>query len=153
MPAEVFDMWMLPAIESLGWKFTVVPDSVAATNWDGFFGSRPPTFWAKANWRFLEFPLHAHLLNSADQARIGWIIEFAVQGKQTKAANLKNCKERFWAFAAYIKEHGKLPLPIIATISRGVIEIVDGFHRLAALFFLERAAGFRLPIWAPVSPR
>ncbi len=81
--------------------------------------------------------------------RIRTIIRFNT-ADETAAANLKRTNERFRAGAAFIRSSGKLPAPVVGVLSNRGLLILDGYHRLAALFYLDKAEGFDLPIWLAI---
>jgi hypothetical protein len=80
--------------------------------------------------------------------RMKEIIQHCAFGIQSATSNIENSRERFLKCVDYIKQHQKIPLPVIATIDplEG-IDIVDGHHRMAAALYLNVPRNFWFQIW------
>jgi ParB-like nuclease domain len=150
MPPEVFDLWIVPGIDSHGWPFSSVNDSVIGTAWDSFFIGRPLSFWANVEWRLLSLPMNESVYHPETALRVRWIFGNCALGEQTPTANLQDTKKRFWTAASFIQVNGKLPSPIVGITTKEGFEIVDGHHRLAALVFLRFPNTFSLPAWIAI---
>jgi len=153
MPPAVFDLWIVPGIESHGWQFTSVFQSVNGTEWDGFFADRPLAWWASADWELSQYQLRRELLRFESKRRIDWIIDNNTKGIETPTANLRNTKERFRALEDFIRANGVLPNPAVGFWFGSQIYVVDGHHRLAALFHVGFKQDFMLAVWIASLPK
>jgi ParB-like nuclease domain len=146
MPSEVFDHWVLPGVEFHGWPFTSTSQSVEETRWNGFFGPKPLDFWVNARWEHVSIPVSTQTFHPETQARIIAIIGTA-HGFQTPMANLRDSKERFWACASLIREHGAIQSPLVVIRTQYGLYLLDGHHRLAAFVYLEFIGTAPIPAW------
>jgi hypothetical protein len=151
MPPEVFDLWIVPGLEFYRWQFTSPSQSVEDTEWKGFFGFQPLSFWANAHWGHVLIPASNRTFHPRTRKRIIAIIGTA-EGYQTPMADVRDSKNRFWACASFIRKHGTIPFPIVATPTQEGLDLVDGHHRLAAFVHLGFAAKGSIPAWLALAP-
>jgi hypothetical protein len=147
MPKEVFDLWIRPHIPAYGWPFASVKQPLDGTKWKRFFAGGNLEYWATVKWQLTSIGLSKLLLDINTVARIEAVIGFAVFDQKTATSNIENTKTRFWNCVNHILQFGLIRDPVIGVMQSQCLVIVDGHHRLAALSFLNRAKGFRLPIW------
>jgi hypothetical protein len=102
----------------------------------------PGQQWSRLDVEFtrIEFGL-------ASREAIQSIIRHCVHGVSTGTANLPNTKERFRAYAEFVRVHQTIPKPIAVMSRNQKIEVIDGNHRIAALLHVGLPKGYRLPIW------
>lgn len=147
MPPEVFDAWILPQIVDWGWPFRTLNDSVLGTKWDSYFCDLPFKYWAALGWYLRYIKPSQKFLHAETIARIHEV-GGAAFGYKTKTAHLENTRERFWASATFIQDHGDFPPPpIIGDLFQNKLRIIDGHHRLAALFHVGMPDEFRTEAW------
>src|SRR5258707_6309855 len=101
MPSEVFDLWICPLIDSDGWPFSSVNDSLIGTEWDRFFIGRPLSFWATVEWRLLSLPMDESAYHPETVTRVRWIVDNCAFGQQTPTANVQNTEKRFRTAATF----------------------------------------------------
>ncbi len=151
MPQEVFDLWIAPQLEAYGWAFTSDECSLKGTSWQDFFASRSLREWAVLEWRLVQVRLSRQIFHPDTSWRIDGIIGHCVYGLNTDMANLDDTKERFRRCADFIRENGRLPAPVIGVPDFRGLELVDGHHRIAALFYVGIPTGFQIPVWVGIS--
>jgi hypothetical protein len=149
MPDEVFDIWLRPEIDRVGWPFsgeeTVVPD----TTWAKYLRNHGPAFWRGVLWNRVAqdiegIPLEQRAKNIANQ-----LAGFARQFSETGFApptRVPDSVEKVLALAAVTNTSGKVPKPLIFFIQDGEWWLMDGHHRLAAMYMLKKH-GFQLDAW------
>jgi len=147
MPDEVFEMWLAPFIQQIGWSFTKITDDLSGTRWNTLLRDIPLDVWNQLIWSRIDVEFTKIEFAVFNKLAIEDIIGHCVHGRSTATANLPNTKERFRACAEFIRVHKTIPKPI-AVMSRGKkIEVIDGNHRIAALLHVGLPKGYRLPIW------
>jgi hypothetical protein len=150
MPDAVFDAWIAPEIPHYGWPFTKNQKSPQGTRWKDFFGGYELDFWGSCEWGLKNLELTPFTFDPDSVDRAQWIVDFVTKGIQTRTANLVNTKQRFWACASYLREHRRIPLPVIGLLGASSIHLFDGHHRLASLIHLGAAGGSFIPAWIAV---
>jgi hypothetical protein len=147
MPDEVFEMWLAPFIQQIGWPFTKITDDLAGTRWSILLGDISLHVWNQLIWSRIDGEFTKIEFSLASREAVQSIIRHCVHGVSTGTANLPNTKERFKACAEFVRVHKTIPKPI-AVISRNQkIEVIDGIHRIVALLHVGLPKGYRLPIW------
>lgn len=103
--------------------------------------------WAAFDFRLHELPYHALVFEDMTDWRINGILRHCSLGLQTEQANIHDTVNRFMACTEFIRLNGSLPRPVIGFPKDGLLEIIDGHHRLAALRFVRVAPIFKIQIW------
>lgn len=150
MPDEVFNNWLLPHIQLYGWPFKTPSDNFSDHNWPNCFSIHHTLKqWTECEWELTNIIVDSINLHDRTLKIIGEITINAVEGIQTSATDQIGIggKERFWACAAFYREHGTLPSPIVFYKFSNYIRILDGFHRLAAIFHIGVPYDFKIPAW------
>lgn len=147
MPDEVFEMWLEPIAEHYGWPFKNGNDRIEETKWFNVFGGFSLNTWVTAIWKREEINLTTTPLNYVTRIRISSIINRCVEGLPTLTAGVADSEERFRACAEFIMVNGNIPKPIIVLFRNGEAEIIDGNHRIAALFHVGPPNGYVVPAW------
>ena len=141
MPKEVFEAWIEPHLGANGFPLT-------APTWNKFFCNLPIRYWAALEWDLQQVEPRQDIFDRQTILRIGWIIGNAAFGLNTPTADIENTRKRFWAAAAFVRRNRRLPgLPIVGDLFSTKIRIVDGHHRLAALFHIGVPAGVNMAVW------
>lgn len=141
MPQAVFDAWIQPEIDAVGWPFPSWTD-----NWAAFFCDLPLSYWAALEWTLYDAPISQQILHNDTLIRIDRVRITATT--HARLTNVQNSSERFWASTKFIRQHRQLPgSPLIADSFQNRLRVVDGHHRLAALFHIGVPIGFETPAW------
>jgi hypothetical protein len=150
MPDEVFDLWLRPEIERNGWPFSGEETVVADPAWAKYLRNHSPAFWRGVVWnRVLQniewIPIEQRAKNVANQLA-GFTRQFSETGFAPPTL-VPNSVEKVIALAAVTNTSGKIPKPLIFLIQGGEWWLMDGHHRLAALFTLENYENFQIDAW------
>ena len=142
MPSVVFDIWLDPLIRADGWPFIsefAMPSGVWAQYFDGHsIQSIKNLLWE----RLPVFPM-LHSFCPESRNIIQWIIQQHIHGVSTPVARIKKGKggQSFFRSRDFIERTGRLHTPVVLIKETFGYKIMDGNHRIAALFSLSR------PIW------
>jgi hypothetical protein len=147
MPDEVFEMWLAPFIQQIGWPFTEITDDLSGTRWSTLLRDIPLDVWNQLIWSRVDVEFSKIDFAAFNRLAFEDIIGHCVHGRSTAAANLPNTKERFRTCAEFIRVHQTIPKPIAVMSRNNKIEVIDGIHRIAALLHVGLPKGYRLPIW------
>jgi hypothetical protein len=150
MPDEVFDMWLSPFIEEIGWPFKSDTETTKGTRWENLFGiDRSLRDWAACSWMLIDIDTSRFKISTSSQFTLHALIQSANGCKPAEMVNLSNTEQRFRACAEFIVESGRIPAPIIAVFSGDEFDIIDGNHRIAALAHIGVPKGYKIPAWVP----
>jgi hypothetical protein len=148
MPDEVFKSWLEPIAIEYGWPFNSPSDHIDETNkWSSALGRRSLIFWVSALWEFKKINLAMTPLCNISCVRIRGIINFCEHGIPTLTAGVAGTVERFRACADYIRLNGGIPSPIVVMLRDDRLEIIDGYHRIAALIHVAPLGCNIVPAW------
>ena len=147
MPDEVFDIWLAPFISQIGWPFKATSDDIGESNWKYLLGNVPLSVWFSGSWKRVSIDITTAPIAPMSILMADEIISHCTTGAQTMTANIKNTKERFRACTDFVQTNGTIPVPFIAAIRNGCLEIFDGNHRLAALRYVKSTQIKWVPCW------
>jgi hypothetical protein len=152
MPEEVFNMWLAPFVEKIGWPFSDLTSDLSGTRWEILLGHIPLSDWYQSLWLRYDVDWDRIKLNFFTKVTITAVLQHCANGRATGTETIENTKERFWSCVQFIEVHQEIPKPIIALLRNNEIEVVDGNHRIAALLHVGIPAGYRIPMWVPSIP-
>lgn len=152
MPAELRDMWLGPIAEEYGWPFQSLDDSTQGTRWRYVLPKMTLREVSELVWVLERIDLATKPFTPGSLDAVKGLIQQHVLGLDTLYANLANTQERFRACASFIREHGDLPAPIAVIDTGAAYDLLDGNHRLAALFHVGLPPGFQAPAWVARKP-
>lgn len=151
MPDEVFELYIAPLIQDLGWHYTAATAIVSKGWYEAFDNSQLNAIvelqWERLDTYFSSLTFHP---NSAD--RLNWILQAHIDGRVTPCSNVKNGKQRLESSLAYIRRSRRLPNPVVFMKSYQGFRILDGNHRLAAALEVSRTINTRVPYWLGSKP-
>jgi len=148
MPDEVFDNWLAPIINDHGWPFTSINDDLFSSDWIFKIGNKfSLKQWFECEWELTDIPLDNANFKHYTLKIISEIIVNAVNGIPTETTDLIGGDERFRACASFYREYGKIPWPIVIYKFSNFVRVLDGFHRLAAIFHVGYPHDFKVPAW------
>lgn len=132
MPSDVFDIWMVPFIESRGWPFISV-FTPASGPWAHNLCGYSLNFISKLNWKLQQLPGDLTGFRPILPKRIKALARQYTTGIRTLNVSVINGPARFRRALVYIQRHGTIPKPVIVINRRSHLDLMDGNHRLAAL--------------------
>lgn len=104
---------------------------------DGGYISAPISLqqFRDLRWNRSSFLLHKYILHPDSYCDIQLLIRNHVKGIKThRVRNVQNSKKRFRWHMEYIQRAGCLFAPIIMVVTFDGLRILDGTHRISALF-------------------
>lgn len=150
MPDAVFDSWLAPFIEQIGWPFENLDADMSASRWKYLLGLIPLSDWHSFTWSLVKINIAAVKIDPYSQWAYQSIIDHCTTGALTEiTANLQNTKERFEACKEYVLTSGTIPAPIVGAFRNNMLEVMDGNHRLAALFHVGVTDPCWITAWVP----
>ena len=149
MPDVVFNLWLVPLAEKKGWPFVEPTDDTSNTTWHDALGGLPLKTWVDVEWSMIEIEPKIELFNPYGQLILRLMIDSLAQPVLQVRLKLESTEERLALCAEYIRQHGCLPAPIIVMRRNGWLDLVDGSHRMAALFHVGCPPQYRVPAWIP----
>lgn len=150
MPDELFNMWIKPEIESRGWPFGGDEAIVSDPAWAKYLRNLGPHFWRGVRWRrvsqaFITVPLEERAKNIGRMlAEVGR--EFQETGI-AKSTLVKNSPQKVAALAEVTSSCGQLPKPLVCLVQGQEWWLMDGHHRLGALFMLGDQNSIPFDCW------
>ena len=150
MPDELFQMWIEPEIESHGWPFHGDEITVTDPSWSKYLRDLGPQFWSQVHWKrvnaaFVEGQIEERAIKVASLlAEVGRRFLETGVAEQTL---VKDSPQKVAAIAAAIEANGKLPNPLVFLERSDGWWLMDGHHRLGALFMLGKQRTIPLDCW------
>jgi hypothetical protein len=150
MPSEVFEQFIQPQLKFDIDSLSVLETFITAPNWAKYFRHKSLSFWVNVEWvklsvRYKEslidpkaVALARQLMNDFGESSIG---ETAIR------ANVQDSKARFEACASFMQSMRKFPKPLICLDTGDFWDLLDGYHRLAALQSIEEHDDFIFDVY------
>ena len=153
LPEELFVHWLDEYIDQRGWPPSEEPSSPPREQWRGLLLNRTLAFWQGVRWQEQELDFNVHVLELGHASRL---LELREEAKSEHPIQGFPCdsKERFAFHLQHYRTHGEF-IGKVALLRNadGELEILDGFHRLAAFVeYQSRLQGVasptaRLRVW------
>lgn len=148
MPEEVFNLYFRPLIDDKGWPFSSISDSAINTIWDQYFDHMTLCQINDFRWHRDRLLINENILYPASNSLINMIILDNVFDYDTPIRRqVSDSKIKFWGLIEYIKRTGVFPAPVVLVRTDGLFRILDGNHRIAALFALGLNNDFPCDAW------
>jgi hypothetical protein len=150
MPDELFDMWIKPEIESRGWPFRGNETAVSDHAWSKYLRDRGPRFWSEVRWNrvsrcFVGIPIEERAKN------IGRMLaEVGRKFQETGIAEstlVPNSPQKVVALANATLASQQLPKPLVCLVQGSEWWLMDGHHRLGAMFLLGEQNSIPFDCW------
>lgn len=154
MPREVFEQFIQPQLKFDIESLTVLEAFITAPGWAKYFRNKPFHFWKNVTWRKLSLPYKdVHLDPVVVNLACQLVNDFRKSGSSQAAerANVENSKARFDTSASFMESFGEFPKPIVCLDVQTHWDILDGYHRLAALLSREEHDEFPFEVWLGTS--
>lgn len=131
MPTPLFDMFIAPLIDD-------TPNVFFGSRWFYHFGGLSLYQFSQLRWNISTLLINENILHPDSNSDIQLLITDHVKNIETSIRrNVVNSKARFLGLVEYIKRTGCLPAPIVLIRTGYTFRILDGSHRMAALFTLS----------------
>ena len=152
MPDEVFRDWLGELIAANGWPFDQLEDAFPDGQWSRFFLELPVATWAQAVWSQETFKGFPQLDIEGDSKEC--VMQVAMNalgaGSALGLAQTTEGPQRVSKYRQWLELEGTFPNFITALrLDDGKLMIVDGHHRLAALWISGRT-DIAVPAWIAI---
>ena len=137
MPQEVFDLWIAPYIPSKGWPFVTGAEEIPSI-WKAFFRFKPLIYWRSLHWKLEVAEFSVVRIDHQSQLLARRVLDSAVSianGTPTKSTEFNASYDRFNTHAMICIQKRRFQLPVICHVVGNCWDMVDGHHRLAALYY------------------
>ncbi|MFA4918584.1 MAG: hypothetical protein WC581_04960 [Thermodesulfovibrionales bacterium] len=138
MPSEVFDTFLVPLIiNDIDWPFLSIYDSLNGTDWYRILYPFSLSSLSKLKWKLSSFLLNKDILCKGSQDDIDMVIlnkttdVWALIGRDSKPS-----RDSLAWHKKNIITTGRLSAPVAVAVTPLGIKILDGHHRITALFDL-----------------
>lgn len=148
VPREVFDTYLGEMIIDLGWSSDIASNLKIFTQ--GFFKLGALSLYeiGQLRWHVSSLFLNKDILCPYSYSDIQLLIRDHVNGNETFMRwSIAESKPRFLWHMAYIKGTGHLFAPVVLVRTQSGLRILDGNHRIAALFSLEQQDKIPVDAW------
>lgn len=137
-PEDLIQEWLAPYVLSEGWPPSVDFAGFPIGRWRDLLGQRPLTFWNLVRWtreslRFRLQQLHGESL----RAVLGLAAGYTGKARDPIASRIRDGKKRFDGLVGFISKSGRLPVPPAVLLTPHGLEIMDGYHRIAAFAHVQ----------------
>jgi hypothetical protein len=148
MPDEVFKLFIAEMFIDTPWPFSNIDQSLIGTKWYYYFGGLSLRQFSNLRWKIYNFMLDKNILHPDSYGDAARLIKEHVLGIETPIRNVRKTKERFFGLVKYIERTKKFPAPIITIRTEfNNLRVLDGSHRLAALYALELDDKIPIDAW------
>jgi hypothetical protein len=155
MPDGLFRMWIAPEVQARGWPFRGDETEVTDPAWSRYLRGGGPRFWKAVRWSRLQAFAHECPIEARAILIAHWLADVGRKFEQTGVAEptlVRNSPHKVAALAAAIRASGRMPAPLVCLERKAEWWLLDGQHRLAALFMLERQQEIALDCWLGTVP-
>ena len=130
-PEEIFELWLDDRIKAKGW-----PPS--GLEWRSFLYDKSIEYWQDVTWKKAKITFSFKDFSDISQKTITDLIDTNVYGINNKFTYyIKDSKPRFTSCFNFIQKNKKLPNTVLLLKEQNFYHIVDGNHRLSALFLFH----------------
>lgn len=134
MPDDVFNLFMVPFVQSDGWPFLNILNSTEGTIWWKYLGGLSLHQFRQLRWYRSSILLYEYILHPVSNCDVEILIRNHVKGIKTPSVrNVERSKERFRWHVQFIERARCLCAPVIMVITNDGFRILDGVHRISAL--------------------
>ena len=153
IPDEVFDGFLSPLIDSFGWPFSSVSQILDGTEWCRILYPLTLPELSALKWNRKLFTLESHSLYKGSVADLEHIIRNKVENIWAPIGRDSTpCRMSLLWHEADIMETGKFCSPITIAKTPTGWKILDGNHRVAALFTLDLVEKVQIDAWVGSPP-
>ena len=150
MPDELFDMWIKPEITSHGWPFGGDETIVSNPTWAKYLRDLGPHFWRGVHWNlvhpsFVGIPIEERAIKVARM--LSEVGRKFVETGVAEATLVPNSPQKVAALADVTKSNERLPKPLVCLVQGNEWWLMDGHHRLGALFLLNQQDAIPFDCW------
>jgi hypothetical protein len=149
MPDQVFELWLEPIIRLNGWPFANL-NAPCVGNFREYFGAIPLNEVAKLHWHRSPLAIADCVFNPNSKKRIQQMMDFHIFGRKDGLECAVDGEARFMRLKEVIAKICAYPAPIVLLRDGEYFQILDGYHRITALFalvFEGKVEKFEMDCW------
>lgn len=132
-PNEVIESWLLPFGLKIGWPPYPQHSQDPTFRWKYILGRKELSYWNSLRWEKVESAIDWDGLDPLTVSTV-----FGILDGSGFFQMMSDNKERIGSVVKSIKDHGTFPVPPVFVNRRGLLHVVDGNYRLAALAVYEK---------------
>ena len=138
-PLDIIDQWIVYHAEDRVWPPAATDGEMPNSDWILLLKEKPLSYWKSIEWKEEKFKIEKNDFDLLDASMIVNIINAYTKGEFNNYSldpGFYGFQERprFDTILDYLIENGELPRKPIVLKQENHLEVVDGFHRLAAYF-------------------
>lgn len=152
VPSEVFDGFFTPIINDIGWPFTSIHDQLDGTDWYRILYPLSLYDLCNLNWERHQITLEWDALYHVSQDDINLVIQNKTEDVWAHIGmdSVPSRKSLAW-HSEYIARNDKVSAPVTLAQTYGGIKVLDGNHRISALFDINAEKTIRLDAWVGIN--
>ena len=133
-PDEIIRDWLATYIETEGWPPCEDHNVVPENRWAYLLGKRPVRYWQSIIWEKKELQTSELKFTPESESTLAHLIEAYVYGKENiYSIELgENGFRRYSSLLMFVAKNTGLPVPPVMISHEGLLEVVDGNHRITA---------------------
>lgn len=153
IPAEVFDEFLKPIIIDIGWPFRTIYTLLEGTDWHRILYPLSLVSLSQLKWVRQQFFLKHESLCPISQEDIRYVIlnktedVWALVGRDSQP-----CRDSLLWHEKFTSETGSFSAPVTIAMTYLGLKILDGNHRIAALYTLGLLDTHKVDAWIGISP-
>ncbi len=149
IPADVFDNFFAPLIiNDIGWPSFSIYDALDGTDWYRILYPFSLQTLSKLTWKISSFFLNKDILYPGSYDDIKLLILNEIYDMETLIGWYpKDSRQRLARNKQLIKTTGRFPAPVVFARTSSGMKLLDGHHRVAALFILGLHSTIPVDAW------
>jgi hypothetical protein len=148
MPDEPFNILIAGLLGTDPWPFSFITESTRGTNWHYHLGGLTLYQFSQLRWNLSMLFVNENILHpDSNNDILRLILDHVLDQETAVRRNITNSKERFLWHKAYIERTGTLSAPIVMIRTGNSFRVLDGSHRMAALYSLRLHHSVAVDAW------
>lgn len=148
VPIEVFDGFFAPIINDIGWPFTNIYDHLYGTDWHRIFYPLSLLDMHNLIWETRQIILDWDMLYHVSQDDINLVIQNKTEDVLAQIGmDSKPSRQSLAWHSEYIANNKRVSAPVTLAQTPEGIKILDGNHRVSALFDMRVETTIPLDAW------
>lgn len=145
-PLPVIEQWFEHAV-SHGWPPTLDAQGFPIGRWGTILANRTLGFWRGVTWALERARLYPADLDDESETMAADLRNAYLLGlPHPQHIPIADSSARIHRFVGTVLATGRMPVPPILFFTASGFEVLDGFHRLAALFHVQTGGGKTEPL-------
>ncbi|MCA3176939.1 MAG: hypothetical protein ING36_15640 [Burkholderiales bacterium] len=150
MPDELYDMWIKPEIASRGWPFSGDEAVVSDPSWAKYLRNHGPAFWRRVVWNRVIEDVERVVIEQRAKRITNQLACFAREFSETgftPPALIPGTLPKILALANVTNARRQIPKPLVCLVQPTEWWLMDGHHRLSALWLVPQYESIPFDCW------